>query len=333
MTDNEIVPGQLGRRPPSNAPALRLADVLRAMPAHPVTRDYTDVVSDYGLYANDRYGDCGPVSAANSLKIVSEIAADEFSASLDDVLDLYRRSGNPNFPTDDNGVVMQDMLDALLRGGIAGRKPLAFAKVDVSNQDELRAAIAYFGVVLLGVDLQVAQQSQTSRALWDYVPSDEWGGHAVMCAGYNNPTDEFRVVTWGKAIHATERFMLHQLDEAWVVVWPEHLAHPAFLEGVDVAALASAYTALTGREFPAVVPPQPSPTPAPPAPQGAACFPGATAAVDRKVRALAARRHMTTTEYLNFFLTALFHLTDGEPTLGDAAWISALMREAVMEER
>src|SRR6185295_14375671 len=105
-----------------------------------------------------------PVSVANSLKLIT-LTGDgtEISVTQNDVFDLYRRSGNPNFDPetgkDDNGVDMQTMLEALLKGGIGGRTPLAFAKVDAHNLDEVRAAIAYFGCVLFGVDLQVAQQA------------------------------------------------------------------------------------------------------------------------------------------------------------------------------
>lgn len=40
------------------------------------------------------------------------------------------------------------------------------------------------------------------------------------------------------------------MDEAWVVVWPEHLSSRAFLEGVDVKALAADYQSITGRPLP-----------------------------------------------------------------------------------
>ena len=49
----------------------------------------------------------------------------------------------------------------------------------------------------------------------------------------------------------TEAFRTHQVEEAWVVIWPEHLGSKAFLAGVDETALAADYYSLTGREFPA----------------------------------------------------------------------------------
>ncbi len=36
------------------------------------------------------------------------------------------------------------------------------------------------------------------------------------------------------------------VEEAWVVIWPEHLGSAEFLQGVDLAQLATDYQALTG---------------------------------------------------------------------------------------
>lgn len=262
----------LGRRAPKNAPALRLAHVLTgAVPVHPVSVDHFSEVVDWGLYSNDRYGVCGPTSVANQRKLITRyLTGVESSPSQDDVFDLYRRSGNPQFDpatgADDNGVDMQSMCEALVSGGIGGVKALGFAKVDVSNLDEVRAAIAIFGSLLLGVNLETAQQVQTGRGLWDYAPSSEWGGHAVLAGRYTSAKTggDLAVITWADVVGLTDLFEQHQVEEAWVVVWPEHLGTAEFQAGVDVAALASDYLALTGRPFPAVVPPPaPGPQPAP----------------------------------------------------------------------
>jgi hypothetical protein len=265
---------KLGRRPPKNHPALRLGRYLTGLvPVHPATADHLARVPDWGLYENDRYSDCGPVSAANERKLITRyLTAAELSPSQADVFDLYRRSGNPGFdPADpggpgDGGVDMQTMCEALAAGGIGGTKPLGFAKVDHTNLDELRAAVAIVGSLLLGVDLQAAQQAQTDVGLWDYRPSAPWGGHAVLAGRYGGGPDRLGIVTWGEVVDVTDAFLVHQLDEAWVVIWPEHLTDPGFLEGVHLADLAADYEALTGRPFPgAVAPPSPGP-PGPPGP-------------------------------------------------------------------
>lgn len=258
---------KLGRQPPSNKPALMLKDVLTGTPpTHPATADHFRSFS-FGLYQNDQYGDCGPTSVANLVRLVTGgLLGSEIQPTQADVFDLYKRSGNPNFPADDNGVDMQTMLEALLAGGIGGHKPVAFAKVDVSNEEELRAAISIFGGILLGVDLQVAQQSQTNSVppRWSFSPSPEWGGHAILAGAYEDGSID-DVITWAQRVQTTADFRQNQLGEAWVVVWPWNLDHPAFQQGVDELALASAYKAITGRELP--VPEPFPPTPAPPAAQ------------------------------------------------------------------
>src|SRR5437899_1335003 len=220
----------LGRRPPKNAPALRLANVLTGVvPVHPVSVDHFAEVADWGMYDNDRYGVCGPTSVANQRKLITRYLAAEQSPTQDDVFDLYRRSGNPNFApatgADDNGVDMQTMLEAVHSGGIGGTKCVGFAKVNVSNLDEVRAAIAIFGSLLLGVNLETAQQVQTQRQLWDYAPSSLWGGHAVLTGRYTSARTggDLAVITWAEIVGLTDAFEQHQVEEAWVVIWPEHL--------------------------------------------------------------------------------------------------------------
>lgn len=265
----------LGRRPPKNARALRLAPLLTGVvPQHPTSADHFAEVRSWILGGNDRYGDCGPVSVANDrLLVTTYLTGRTAPPTQADIFDLYRRSGNPGFdPNDpggpgDGGVDMQTMCEALVAGGVGGTKALAFAKVDHTNLDEVRAAICIFGSVLLGVDLEDAQRTQTDNGgPWDYVRSGEWGGHAVLAGRYTGATSgtDIGVVTWAKVMGTTDQFEQHQLGEAWVVVWPEHLGSAAFTQGMDVATLAADYQAITGRPFPG--PPTPPPSPRPPGP-------------------------------------------------------------------
>lgn len=257
--ENEQVQGRrLGRKPAlKGKPKLHLSRILTGMiPAHPEHGSYLDAVTDWTMGGNDTYGTCGPTSVANYRKVVSKVLGGrEQSPTLDDIFDLYRRSGNPNFPQDDNGVYMQEMLEQVVKGGIGGVKALAFASVNVHSPQEVEAAISIFGGLLYGLNLDISQQSQT---VWDYSPSAPWGGHAVYTGAWN----EEKCVTWAQVVQMTQAFENNQMDEAWVVIWPEHLGDKTFQQGVDLPALASAYEELTGRPFPD------HPAPAPPAPSG-----------------------------------------------------------------
>lgn len=261
---------RLGLRPPSYRPAIMFANVWTgAVPTHPLVVDYLSVVRDWNILGNDQWGDCGPVSVANQRALTSKaLTGVEHYPSLDDVLDLYRRSGNPNFPADDNGVDMQQMLGEVHRNGIAGKKCVAYAKVNVNNLDEVRAAIAIFGGLLLGVDLDVVQQSQTDTTkVWDFIPnSAPWGGHAVLAASYTSATNrspDIGVESWAEIIGLTDAFWNAQTVEAWAVIWPENLGTTQFLSGVNLQALAQDYKRLTGQDLPLPTPPAPAPTPTP----------------------------------------------------------------------
>ena len=279
MTETQIVEGlHLGKRPPLNRPALMLADFLTGVvPTVPVAADHFVGMPSWELGRNDEFGTCGPTSVANSRRLVTY----GLTGTMDDVgfeaiADLYRRSGNPGFNPDlpygdarqdDNGVYMQEMLGALLKDGIGGRKPLAYAKIAPGDMDTMNKAIALFGCVCLGLDLKVAQQSQTDQGTWKWVSgSASWGGHAVLAGRYldvnGTLADRSGVITWGQVVDMDRQFVSVQQDECWVVIWPELLTSKTFLRGVDVSALASAYTEMTGRPFP-VVPTTPVPVPVP----------------------------------------------------------------------
>jgi hypothetical protein len=276
--ETERHPGKrLGRRKPSNKPrVLKLANILSGVvPTVPTSVDYLAAFTGWQMLGNDSFSNCGPVDVANDVAVVTRVLGDKtFYPTQDDVFDLYRRSGNPNFDpttdTDDNGVDMQTMLEAVHSGGIGGKKCVAFAKVDVSNLAEVKAAIAVFGGLSLGVKLEKAQQSQTP--LWHYINSAEWGGHAVRAGKYadvaataDNKLPDVGAVSWAQVYGLTNEFWSKQVEEAWVIIWEEHFGSNAFLTGVDLAALEAEYQALTGNVLnPAPAPvPVPDPTPVP----------------------------------------------------------------------
>jgi hypothetical protein len=277
--EDQVIRGmRLGRRPHDpDRPVLRLADVLtgQAVPAHGVSSDHISQVKDWGLYNNDKFGICGPTMVGNARKQVTKyLTAAEVSPPQSDVDDLYRRSGNPGFNPagggDDNGVVLADMLSEVHKNGIGGIKAVAYASVDITSEAEVQAAIDIFGDLHLGVSLQTAQQRQTNTGLWDYKKSGVWGGHAVLAGSYTGATagKDISVITWATPVGMTDAFWAKQVDEAWVVIWPEHLGTAQFQLGINTDALNSAYMSLTGQPGP-FTQPSPTPSPVPPAPSTA----------------------------------------------------------------
>jgi hypothetical protein len=274
--ETTIVPGQrLGLRPRDPArEVLKLGDYLTGIvPVHPPAVDYLARITSqpagqgWILGGNNKFSTCGPTSLANYRLLVSTwLGSTPVRPTDEQVFDLYRRSGNPRFdPTtgaDDNGVDMTVMLSAAIQGGLGGSAPLAFAEVDTTNTDEVWAAGALFGGTLWAADLSEAQQTQTPTGLWDYsAGSPDWGGHAIMAASRyqdlpGTVNDRTGLITWAQPLDVTDVFISRQVMSRYVVIWPEHLGSKAFLQGVNLSALAADYQALTGHPFPT---PQPTP--------------------------------------------------------------------------
>jgi hypothetical protein len=272
-------PGLYGRRPPKRAPALKLSRYLTGqVPDHPAAADYLSRLTGWQMLGNDQYGDCVPVTWANTRRLVTAVLATENYPGQDQVFALYKTQ-NPNFPADDNGMDIQTCLEYLAyTGGPDGVKAVGFASVDYTNPDEVKAAIAIFGSVWTGINVQQAQQQQFSQGQpWDWVPGSPLdGGHSIITGGYGNPRagqlggdEDF--ITWAQETSFTDNYWANGVEEAWVVIWPEHLGSKEFTDGMDLATFAADYTAITGKPFPAPVPPPapaptPTPTPVPPPP-------------------------------------------------------------------
>lgn len=279
-------PGVPGRR--RNTPrhdARAFADLLRpatkaAVPAHPVSQDnFTPLGGGWAMLGNDVAGDCVSVTWANIRRLMTHLAGAERYPSQDEVWALYKTQ-NPHFDPNgdpnvngpgspaDGGMDIQELLDHLVKeGGPDGVKALGWAKVDLTDLDEVKAAISIFGYLWTGIVVQEAQMEQfNDEQAWDWVSgSPEDGGHSVISGGYTGqPSGDVEFETWMQETAFTDNYWRHGVEEGYIVIWPEHTGTAEFQEGIDLSVVAADYTALTGDPFPAPVPsPQPSPTPTP----------------------------------------------------------------------
>jgi len=261
-------PGKYGRRPPKNAPALRLSRLLTGtVPAHPAAADYLAVLGGgWQMLGNDRYGDCNAVTWANTRRLVTGTLATEAYPDQDQVYAFYKTQ-NPGFPAEDDGMDVQTGLEYLhASGGPDGARAVAFARVDHTDADQVKAAIAIFGSIWTGINvLAVNDQQFADDEPWDYSPaSPVEGGHAIVTGGYGaEPGDtagrhprpphsggplsgDEKFITWAAETSFTDAFWTHQVEESWVVVWPEHLGTREFEAGIDQVQLAADYEAITG---------------------------------------------------------------------------------------
>lgn len=266
-------PGKYGRRAPKRAAALQLKDYLTGVvPSVPANEDYlAGLNGGWQMLGNDQYGDCVAVTWANVRRLVTSLlTATPAYPSQDEVFTVYKTQ-NPGFPDEDNGMDIQTLLEWLVsHGGPDGVKAAGFAAVNHTNPAEVKAAIALFGYVWTGINVLEQNMNEFNDSQpWDYSPNSPLdGGHSVVTGGYGTPGagplggDE-RFITWAAETSFTDSFWQHDVEEAWVVIWPEHLGSEEFLAGVNMQALAADYQEITGKPFPVSVTP---PKPAPPAP-------------------------------------------------------------------
>ncbi len=266
-----------GRRAPKNAPAILFSSIFSGqVPAHPVSQDNLAGLSGWRMLLNDTYGDCVAVTWANQRRLVTAKAGAEVYPDEQQVIELYRTQ-NPGFPGQDDGMDVQTCLEHLHKvGGPDGVKAVAFAKVNVHDQAEVSAAKAIFGDLWTGITVQQHNQAEFKAGQpWTYDPNDQVdGGHSVEEGGYTPQSSQF--ITWASEASWDEGFDRNQVEERWVVIWPEHLGRAEFQTGIDMQQLAADYQALTGEVLPmpdpnpnpapGPVPVPPQPTPEPPAP-------------------------------------------------------------------
>ena len=281
ITQNKF---SLGRRTPKNHPSIKLSGILTGVaPTHPVAVDYLKKMSGWQILGNDQFGDCAAVCWANMRYFVTSMLTPQPNyPDQEQVFTIYRTQ-NPDFvadhnnPVEDNGMDVQTLLEYLTKNaGPDGAKLLGFALVDLTNQDEIDAALAIFGCLFLGIEVQDANMQDFSDGKpWDYHANSQIdGGHAVLGGGYlGTAKDDVQFITWAKETGMTDKFWNKLVatsgtGEAWVCIWNEYLGTEQFQQGIDLQKLSDAYKEITGRPFPvSILDPSPSPSPVVPAPE------------------------------------------------------------------
>ena len=196
---------------------LKLAKYLPTLPTPPPVCDWGSKVLAWGMLANDTLGDCTCASAGHMLMAWTSEDSVEFIPTDAQTIAAYSAitGYNPKNGTNDNGAVELDVLNYWRKKGIAGKKILAYVKLE-PGPDHLKTACFLFGGVYIGVSLPTEAQNQK---VWNVTPGEtpgSWGGHAVPVVGYNavGPV----VVTWGETKQMTWAALLAWCDEAYAVL-------------------------------------------------------------------------------------------------------------------
>ncbi|WP_420239247.1 hypothetical protein ACOBR2_06615 [Telmatobacter bradus] len=190
-----------------------------ALPAAPVSRDWTKGVTAWGMMLNDQLGCCTIAGVGHAVQVFSVNTGSMVTVPDNTILSYYEQwdGYDPNDAADtDNGGVELDVLKRWKSQTFAGNRLLGFADANVVNLDEIRQAINLYGGVYIGVNLPLTAQKQD---VWDVVPnggadaqSGSWGGHCVFVAAYDETG--FTCITWGQMKRMTVAFWQKYVDEA-----------------------------------------------------------------------------------------------------------------------
>jgi len=268
----ETVTKRLGRLPndPSK-PRLTLRPTATIAP--PPAEDWISQVPAWNMAANDRAGCCTCSGAGHMVTQTEHYGqAKDVTIADADTLKMYTAlSGyNPKTGANDDGASLQDALNYWRKTGLAGYKIEAFAQIDASNLDLVRACISIFGAVYTGFNFPAGAMDQFDAGKPWTVPTTKAGqkvdgGHCVPFMAYD-PTG-FTCVTWGKAQKLDLAFYQKYFapeNDVWVAIDTDWLTRTGNSpDGLDVATLNADYAALTGKPGPFTVTPAPSPVPAP----------------------------------------------------------------------
>jgi len=242
-----------GRKPADHSrPHVRLARLLPpTIPAPPESCDWiSDVPADaWGMLGNDKVGDC--TCAGVGHKRIGDVWANQgivLVITEEDAIKFYENFGyDPRDPNTDQGAMCQDVLEFWQKHGFNGEKILAFAKVNVRDEKEVKTAINLFGQIYTGFDVpDTAEEQFNNGEAWDVVPgSESVGGHCVTLGAYDK--NGYVSVTWGRLQKLTSRFFRKYWDEAWVIFGPDFFKDNVDRQGISRAQLEHYFTLVTGR--------------------------------------------------------------------------------------
>lgn len=160
----------------------------------------------WGEHLNDHLGDCVVAAAANRIEAVTARDGTFVPVSDLDCLSVYEAACNynPKDPTSDQGCDPSIVEQYLVSTGLAGHKVDAYAQVDLSDFNNLKDAVNWFGQVGLTINIP---STMAWGDVWD-TPAAGWtvvAGHEISLIGYD--ANYYYAVTWGYVQKVTEGFL------------------------------------------------------------------------------------------------------------------------------
>jgi len=248
--------GALAPHPESTHPRVKLSTHLssKSLPPTPAVVDYASKVRSWPMYLNNQIGDCTAAGIAHTIQAWTAYAKGLVTLPNSAVLRLYEAFGYvPGNPATDNGAVEQDVLHYVMQNGVGGHKILAYAQVDHTNPDEMKAALNLFGSVYLGAGIPQSALVQTDAGQpWTVEQgSPIEGGHCFVLQRWDTTDAPMSVVTWGQLQRATTDWWMAYGLEAWVMISPDWFqASGKTVTGVDLPELGDEFSVVTGQPNP-----------------------------------------------------------------------------------
>jgi hypothetical protein len=127
-------------------------------------------------------------------------------------------------------------------------KLLAFVEVDPANHEDIKRVIADCALTYIGFDVPayIVSDPNGPPLVWDLETSGNSeivGGHAVICAGYDD--QGLDVVSWGIRYRMTWNFWTTFVDESYALVSPDWIEKTGKTPlGMTVAELEAAMQAI-----------------------------------------------------------------------------------------
>jgi hypothetical protein len=195
------------------------------------------------MLANDTLGDCTIAAVGHAVQTWTANASKEATVNDAIAIEYYEKwdGYNPNDPETDQGGVELSVLKDWQKQGFNGTPLKAFAEVNPLNVYHVKATIALFGGIYIGVELPLTAQDQN---IWQLDPNastnasapGSWGGHALWVPTYDVNT--LTCITWGAPKQMTWDWFQKYCSESYA------LFSPAFLGTSGVAPSGLNMTAL-----------------------------------------------------------------------------------------
>ena len=233
---------------------------IEALPKPPVTFGRYDKFFGWGMYQNDRVGDCVLAGGANETANWSDEGGAKVIFTDDNVISDYSAitGFDPNAQKDDRGENTTDtgtdvgqaakyrQKTGLIDSAGTRHKIDAYVGLEAGNYDYLKVAMYLFGGVGIGIRFPASAMKQFNAGQpWDVVEGSRIrGGHYIPGFGID-PAGNIVIVTWGQTQKMTRAFFEKYCDEVVVYLSVERFKNKISPEAFNYDALMADLTNLT----------------------------------------------------------------------------------------